>query len=45
MIPIAVLFAAVLLITGPSNKVRLASFLMMYTAFWLSEGIVAVRWS
>ncbi|MHB0997749.1 MAG: MFS transporter [Armatimonadota bacterium] len=40
------LFAIVLFISGPSDKnLILVSFLIMYTAFWVSEGYASVPWT
>lgn len=40
-----VLFAVMLFIAGPNDKsLILISFLVMYTAFWVSEGYAGVPW-
>ena len=39
------LFAVMLFIAGPNDKLLiLVSFLVMYTAFWMSEGYAGVPW-
>ncbi len=39
------LFAAMLFFCGPKDKgIMLAALIVMYSAFWLSEGLVGVSW-